>query len=253
MSSAGRSVALTFDGAWGQCGSSEILDILHQAKLQVTVFLTGQFIRRYPDMVCRMVEEGHEIGNHTDTHPYLTSKKGGPTRDGITRAILHQELRQAERAFQQVTGRRMSPLWRAPYGHYNAEVLGYAFKRGYRHVYWTLDTKDWVPDPTAAKYQTARQIRDLVLHRVMDGDIVLMHLHSLRPVDRPWEALPELITELRRKPFELVTVSELFARQAQGLAIPPPWRRKARRWHILLAEERRKLLHSLRRWGRSPR
>lgn len=250
MTSAAKSLALTFDGAWEQCGGSEILDILRQAELQVTVFLTGQFIRRYPDFVRRMAEEGHEIGNHTDTHPYLTSKKDGPSRDGITRATLHQELRQAERAFQQVTGQRMSPLWRAPYGHYNGELLGYALQLGYRHVYWTLDTKDWASDSTAANYRTARQIRDFVLCRAMDGDIVLMHLHSLRAVDRPWEVLPELITGLCRKAFELVTVSELFARQAQGLAISPPWHLRVRKLRMVLTDRREELLRSLRARGR---
>ncbi len=134
-----------------------------------------------------MAGEGHEIGKHTDTHPRMTSKPRDPTKDEISRAFLHQQLREAERAFQQVTGLRMSPLWRAPYGWYNAEFLGYALELGYRYVCWTLDTRDWVPDSTSAKYRTAKQIRDLVVHRPIDGDIVLMHLCFLRPVDQPWE------------------------------------------------------------------
>jgi glycosyltransferase involved in cell wall biosynthesis len=125
----------------------------------------------------------------------------------------------------------MSPLWRAPYGSFNFELVGYASELGYTHVHWTLDTHDWVADPGAATqespYRSARWIRNLVLRHAKDGDIVLMHLYSLRRVDHPWEVLPEIVAGLRRKAFDLVTVSELRARHAQGLPILPPWRSNA--------------------------
>jgi len=253
MRNASGSVALTFDAGWESYGTAEILHILRHAKLQVTMFLTGVYIRRHPDLVLRMVEEGHEIGNHTDSHPCLTSSPRGPTREGVTRTSLHQELCQAEAAFQKVAGRRMSPLWRAPYGHFNAELLGFALELGYRHVYWTLDTNDWVADRAAANYRTARQIRDHVLRNTLDGDIILMHLGTLRPVDRPLGALPGVIIGLRQKSFYLVTVSELFARQAQGLVTPPLWRWKARELRTLLRNKWGRLRCSLRLLGRGLR
>ena len=228
MTTPARAIALTFDADSERTHASEALDILRQADLRVTLFLTGVFIRQYPELVRRIADEGHEIGNHTDTHPRLTSGPWGPTAEGITRARLHQELRGTERAYEQLTGRRMSLLWRAPYGLVNFELVGYAFELGYTHVHWTLDTSDWVADPAAATlespYRSARQIRNRVLRRAKDGDVVTMHLSSLRRDDHPWEVLPEIVSELRRKAFDLVTASELRARQDQGLPMLPPWR-----------------------------
>ena len=94
-----REVAFTFDGGDEANVAGEILDILWARRIQTTIFLTGQFIRVYPDLVRRMVDEGHEVGNHTDAHPHLTTYEKNhrqQTLPNVTREFLVGQLRRAE-------------------------------------------------------------------------------------------------------------------------------------------------------------
>ncbi len=239
-----REVALTFDGHDLANVADEILEILKDAHVRVTMFLGGQFIRRHPEIVRRMLADGHQIGNHLDTHPHLTSyAENGrhATRPGVTREAVTTELTRAEASFGALTGRAMAPYWRAPYGEHNAEIRTWAGEAGYRHVGWTrgggraedLDTRDWVADRGSHLYRTRAEVASRLLgfgqrtSEGMNGGIVLMHLGSLRTADRPHEELPHVLQSLQAQGYRLVTVSTLLEHSAPRYADLPPGRRSA--------------------------
>lgn len=221
-----RKVAVTFDGGAHANASEKILGILKTRGVRATIFLTGQYIARHPDVVRRMIRDGHEIGNHTFSHPRLTTFAYNGRQDtlpGITREFVQGELRQAARLFKNVTGVPISPYWRAPYGEHNPEIRRWAAEIGYLHVGWTrdlaaredLDSRDWVADPRSPIYYGAEEVRDRILNfgkgsaARANGGIILLHLGTQREQDRVDGELPTIIDGLRIQGYELVLVSDL--------------------------------------------
>jgi peptidoglycan/xylan/chitin deacetylase (PgdA/CDA1 family) len=215
-----REVLVSFDGGSSDRGAAQILDALSRRGIRTTVFLTGEFIRRYPELVRRIAADGHEVGNHTDTHPHLTSFAADgrqATRRGVDRAFLAGELARTARLYRETTGRVMAPLWRAPFGEHNAEIRRWAAEQGYWHVGWTggrggLDGLDWISDPGARGYQSADALLRRLVRRAENGGIVLLHLGSDRsePVA---ERIDVLLDGLRERKFEFAKASDFLARQ----------------------------------------
>ncbi len=222
-------IALTFDGGSGNNATSRILDYLASKHIRCTIFLTGAFIERYPDLVKRMVKEGHEIGNHTWSHPHLTTFETNRRHDtlpGISRDKLQQELKRTAERFTALTGKKMTTYWRAPYGEHNPQIRLWAAEVGYAHVGWTIgrgngesmDTLDWVADTSASVYKSSAQI----LQRILDfgsttetganGGIILMHLDTQRNGDQPSDMLPALIDSLQQRGYQLVTITQMMNR-----------------------------------------
>jgi len=222
-----KQVALTFDGGSSDNAALQILDILKENDLQVTIFLTGGFIQKFPEITKRFVQEGHEVGNHTWNHPHLTTyaaDKQNAALPNVTREFLHDQLLRTAKLFEEVTGSRMAPFWRAPYGEHNAEIRQWAAELGYRHVGWTkgrswqesMDTMDWVADTTSKAYRPAEEILAHLLSMAdeeisgLNGGIILTHLGSHRQDgDHFYTVLPRLIGGLREKNYALVKISEL--------------------------------------------
>lgn len=219
-------MAMTFDGGTEANASVEILDTLRLMGVRATIFLAGQYITRYPHLVRRMIRDGHEIGNHTFSHPHLTTfafNRRHDTLPGVTKTFVHGELRQAARLFEKVAGVPMSPYWRAPYGEHNGEIRRWAAEIGYVHVGWTrdleagenLDSRDWVADPRSPLYNRAAEVRERILTfgegtpAQANGGIILLHLGTQRRQDRVDRELPAIIHGLRMRGYELVPVSEL--------------------------------------------
>ncbi len=217
---AGPQIAITFDGDSSSNRTDELLDVLHELDLQVTLFVTGRFVERHPQVIRRAVLAGHEIGNHTYSHPHLTTyaeNRRHRTLPGIDRRTLHNELQKAEQAFRRATGRAMQPLWRAPYGEENRALRGWALEIGYLHVRWSslrgasLDTRDWVADEHSSLYQSSQKIMQrLLAFPRLEGGIILMPLATERQ-EAPWTKLPEFVTALRQRGVEPTTVSVLLA------------------------------------------
>lgn len=221
-------VSITFDGGSDDNDAAVILKALRDRGIKTTIFLTGAFITNYPELVRQMVVDGHEIGNHTLSHPHLTDFERTyrhSTLKGVDRAMLSRELRGAAKLFKDVAGVEMAPLWRAPYGEVNAEIRRWAFEEGYAHVGWTydskrresLDTLDWVDDAGSRLYRTSKEIRDRILNfgngRV-GGGIVLMHLGSGRKTDKASSRLGEMLDALQSRGFKLVKLSTLLDGEA---------------------------------------
>jgi len=224
-----KEIALTFDGGGWANTASEILQILREKGIVSTFFLTGEFIRRYPDLVKQMIAEGHEIANHTYDHPHLTSFAHNYRHEllpGVDRRFLWRELRETEEVYFDLAGRKMAPFWRAPYGEQNATLRRWARELGYRHISWTsdyqgktsLDSRDWVADPSLKIYCSAQEVRDRILGYGdgANGGIVLMHLGTSRVQDRVHERLGEIIEGLQERGYRLVKVSELLEGEEMG-------------------------------------
>ena len=237
----GPSIAITFDGGASSNRTAELLDLLEDLNLKATLFLTGQFIEKHPTLVRRAVLAGHEVGNHTFSHPHLTSweqDRRHRTLPGITKAFLLAELERSELAFQKATGRPMAPLWRAPYGEENPTLRAWALDAGYLHVRWSslegrsLDSLDWVEDEHSGLYRDSKRIMDTLLaFPRLEGGIVLMHLASDRD-EAPWTHLPEFVKELRKRGIEPTRITELLQQS-----------RIWRRWLNRAEERHRKLWH----------
>lgn len=185
-------VALTFDAGAGAEGAASILDGLLKHGARSTFYLTGKWTATFPDLARRIVADGHEIANHTDTHPDLT--KLPP--DQIEAQIRVGALRIAEHS-----GLHPVSQFRPPYGAYNETVLAVAGRLGYPvTVYWSIDTLDWQQPP-------AETIAARVLTRAARGDIVLMHLGSRNT----GLALDLIIPALRKKGLRPDTVGALLS------------------------------------------
>jgi peptidoglycan/xylan/chitin deacetylase (PgdA/CDA1 family) len=209
------------------------------------MFLTGQYIRLFPEGVRRMAADGHEIANHLDTHPHLTTyaqNRRQQTLPGVTREYLLEQLRRTEASFHRLTGLFMAPFWRAPFGEHNAEIRAWAAEAGYRHISWTqgagrsedLDTRDWVADRSSRIYRSREEIAARILEfgrgqsEGLNGGVILMHLATHRQTDRPHESLPEILQTLQGVGYRLVTISELVAHLEPRQARLAPNARPAR-------------------------
>ncbi len=215
-----REVFLTFDGGSTANVTAAILDILKKENVRATVFLTGEYMQRYPELTRRIVEDGHLVGNHTYSHPHLTTYSFNARQNtlaGVGEEFVRSQLQRTAERFQLITGRRMSSYWRAPFGEFNGQILGWARAAGYRHVCWTphLDTLDWVASPADPLFKTPQQILDGILRRDsvgaggLDGGIILMHLGTERESGMEADRiLQPLIEDLRGKGYKLGTVDD---------------------------------------------
>ncbi len=227
-----KMIALTFDGGASDTFTDEILDILNNKGIKSTFFLTGKFIKKFPGPVRRMVEEGHEVGNHTYSHPHLTTfeiNMRHDTRPGISYSVFQSELLKADSLFYKATGRRLARLWRSPYGEQNEQIRFWAAELGYQHIGWTtgdvngenMDSHDWVSDKGSHLYKTAEEIKNRLLSFGLNdpdganGAVILMHLGSSRTDDQVYEILPELIDTFMDMDYEFCRVSELIWKKSE--------------------------------------
>jgi len=228
-------LALTFDGGGDAGESGRILDVLEQRGVTATFFLTGGYISNNPALVRRIAAAGHEVGNHTWSHPHLTTWNRTHRHDtlpGLDRTVVQEELNQTAQAYAAATGRLMTSLWRAPFGEVNDDLLLWAAAAGWQHVGWTrdevggqhtLDSLDWVAERSSRNYLTSEQITARILSygaggAGLNGGVVLMHL-STRRDDPGVTCLGALIDALRGDGYRLVTVTEL-QRDAPSAAPP---------------------------------
>lgn len=185
-------VALTFDADAAADPAPRILDTLKAYGVRATFFIQGWWAERHPDLVRRMVEEGHEIGNHSNTHPDFRT---------LTREEIVRELAETEAILQRVAGRTSKPYFRPPYSYRNQLVREVAAEEGYLTVVWTIDVFDWKPDATQ------ESILREVLDHVVPGAIIVLHVGD----ENSAAVLPRLIEELRARGYEPVSLSEVLA------------------------------------------
>ncbi|WP_215144266.1 LysM peptidoglycan-binding domain-containing protein [Exiguobacterium qingdaonense] len=189
-------VALTFDDGADGTNTDQILNILATYDVKATFFLTGTGTNHHRQSIRNIVAKGHQLGNHSYTHPDFTK---------LTATQMKSELDRTESLVKSVTGKTTKPIFRAPYGAVNNTVLNGVGAAGYGYtIQWNIDTIDW-------KGLTASQINTKVQSNIKPGSIVLMHTGagaSGTPL-----ALPTMISQLKAKGYKFVTVSQLLTYQ----------------------------------------
>lgn len=196
-------IALTFDVTFDRGDGEQILDTLRSRGVRATFAITGLWAQSNPDLIQRMVAEGHQLMNHTWTHTSMTGEFTGSNihepRSPLSRDQVIDELRRTENLIQTQVGVDMKPYVRPPYGDYDDYILSAMADAGYTYnIMWTADTFGWYVDPV-----------DVVTQRALDaaqpGANILMHVgHD----STDGAALPGIIDGLRNMGYEFATVAE---------------------------------------------
>ncbi len=185
-------IALTFDDGPHSTYTPQILDLLSQYDAKATFFVIGERAEKYPEILFRELEEGHEIANHTYTHPFRISPEQ-----------LKKELDKTNKLIYDITGIN-SALYRPVGGSYNEQIINTAVEGGYKVIMWSWhqDTKDW-------KMPGTKNIINTVLNGTTPGNIILFH-DAGGDRSQTVEALKVILPELKKQGYEFVTVSELM-------------------------------------------
>ena len=186
-------IYLTFDAGYENGSTEKILDTLKAHQVPAAFFLVGNYLEQNADLVRRMVEEGHIVGNHTLHHPDMSK---------LTGEDFAGELTGLETKFREITGKELPKFYRPPQGVYSRENLEMAQKLGYKTVFWSLAYADW--DNKAQP--TREQAFSKLLPRIHNGAVVLLHSTS----QTNGEILDELLTKWKEMGYRFGTLEELF-------------------------------------------
>lgn len=184
-----KTVALTFDDGPHPEFTLKLLEILDKNKVKATFFVVGKQVKKYPEFLREIKKHGHEIGNHTFNHPLLTTLD----RSGVINELEmnKSEIKKAADAD--------TLFFRPPSGRYDEKVIEASLSRGFIAVLWSVSGSDYgATDPEVVKQN--------VLQHIKNGDIILLH----SGIEATLKALPEIITEIRRRGFEFEKVAELI-------------------------------------------
>lgn len=185
---------LTFDAGYENGYTEKILDTLKKHDVKAAFFLVGNYLQKNADLVRRMVDEGHIVGNHTMNHPDMSS---------ITdKEAFQKELTDLEDLFRQITGKELPKYYRPPQGIYSEENLKMAQELGYQTVFWSLAYKDWDNN----KQPTAEYALGKLIPRSHNGAVILLHSTSQTNA----EVLDELLTQWKAKGYRFETIDKLF-------------------------------------------
>ncbi len=185
----GKYVSLTFDAAWGNEDTRQLIDILARYGVKATFFVVGDWVDRYPDSVRELHEAGHEVMNHSAKHPHMNR---------LSAQQIITEVNTCSDKIEAVTGVRPT-LFRCPYGEYDDNVISTVRGMGMTAVQWDTDSLDW-------KELAAPEIVRRVTGKVQPGSIVLFHNAGLHTP----EALPSIIEYLQGEGYTIVPVSGLL-------------------------------------------
>lgn len=190
-------IYLTFDAGYENGNMPAILDALKKHNASATFFVVGNFVSDNPDLIQRMVSEGHTVGNHTLTHPDMSKIS---TKEAFTK-----ELNGVEELYEQITGTAMTKFYRPPQGIYSTDNLAMAKELGYHTFFWSLAYVDWYQDQQPTKEEAFRKL----LPRIHPGAIVLLHSTSSTNA----QILDELLTKWEEMGYQFGTLQD-FADEA---------------------------------------
>lgn len=186
---------LTFDAGYENGNTAKILDILKAHDVPAAFFLVGHYMEKNADLVRRMVEEGHIVGNHTMHHKDMSQLSEKDT--------FSKELTDLETLFQEVTGKELPKYYRPPQGIYSEENLKMAQELGYKTVFWSLAYADWNNDAQPSKEQAFAKL----LPRTHNGAVILLHSTSATNA----VILDELLTHWESEGYRFESLDKLFA------------------------------------------
>lgn len=186
---------LTFDAGYENGSTEKILAALEKHNAPAAFFLVGNYLEKNPDMVRKMVQQGHLVCNHTMHHPDMSKLSD--------KASFAKELSDLEALYQQITGKDMPKYYRPPQGNYSESNLKMAKELGYRTVFWSLAYVDWNNDKQPGKEYAFSKL----LPRTHNGAVVLLHSTS----KTNGEIMDELLTRWEEMGYRFASLEELFS------------------------------------------
>lgn len=197
-----KMIYLTFDSGYENGCTAQILDTLKKHNVKAAFFLVGNYLEQNEDLVLRMVNEGHIVGNHTDHHCDMSQI--------ADRTVFERELNDLAAKYEDITGKPMKKYYRPPQGIYSEDNLKMADEMGYRTVFWSLAYVDWIND----KQPTAEEAFSKLIPRIHNGAIVLLHSTSKTNA----EILDELLTRWEDMGYQFGTLDDLFLNTSEATA-----------------------------------
>lgn len=185
-----KQIAISFDAAWGNDDTETLINILAEYQVPATFFVVGAWVDKYPESVKQLHDAGHQIHNHSNTHPHMPQ---------LSSTQMADELKSCNDKIASVTG--ITPnLFRCPYGDYNNATINAVEQANMYTVQWSVDSLDWKENATA------QTIADRVISKAHDGSIVLFH----NDADFTPAALPTILKTLKEQGYEFVFISDLI-------------------------------------------
>ncbi|WP_431522085.1 delta-lactam-biosynthetic de-N-acetylase [Guptibacillus hwajinpoensis] len=187
-----RELYLTFDNGYENGYTSDILDILKQEEVPAAFFVTGHYLTDQPDLVKRMVKEGHIVGNHSWSHPDMTA---------ISDDRIREELQKVKEEYTRLTGDKSMQYLRPPRGVFSERSLATSREEGYRNIFWSLAYKDWETN----NQKGSKYAYDSIMKQVHPGAIMLLHTVSKDNA----EALQKVLRDLKKDGYQFKSLDEL--------------------------------------------
>lgn len=187
-------ISISFDAAWGNEDTQQILDILKKHQVKTTFFMTGGWVESYPEDVKKILEDGHDLGNHSENHKQMST---------LSQTECREEIMKVHEKVKELTGYEMD-LFRPPYGDYNNQVINVTYACGYYPIQWDVDSLDW------KDYGVEEIINTVCNHKNLgNGSIILCHNGAKYTA----QALDEMLTTLKEKGYEIVPLSQLIYKE----------------------------------------
>ncbi|UOQ92534.1 delta-lactam-biosynthetic de-N-acetylase [Halobacillus shinanisalinarum] len=191
-----KMIYLTFDNGYEQGHTAKVLDVLKEQQVPATFFVTGHYINSAPELVQRMANEGHIIGNHSWNHPDFTQ---------LSKQEMKKELSKVEETVSELTKQDTMTYVRPPKGKFNEQTLKWARELGYIHAFWSVAFVDWETN----KQKGWEYAYQSILGQIHPGAVVLLHTVSKDNAD----ALNELIIQLRKRGYHFGSLNDLMMKK----------------------------------------
>ena len=189
-----KKIYLTFDAGYENGNTEPILDALKKHNVKATFFVVGHYLETAPDLVKRMAEEGHTVGNHTYHHYDMSQISDQET--------FEKEMILVEEKYREITGQDMTKYYRPPQGKYSLENLEMAKEMGYQTFFWSLAYVDWNTDDQPERGEALEKLTG----RIHPGAIVLLHNTSSTNA----EILDELLSQWEALGYTFGTLDEIY-------------------------------------------
>ena len=188
-----KQIAISFDAAWGNDDTEQLISILAEYDVPATFFVVGAWVDKYPESVKALSDAGHQIQNHSNTHPYMSK---------LSAEQITDELESCNKKIENITGVRPN-LLRPPYGDYNNCLIETTQSLDMYTIQWSVDSLDWKDNATPDS------IYQRVTSKVRNGSIVLFH----NDADHTPAALPIILKCLKDEGYEFVFISDLIFKE----------------------------------------
>lgn len=188
-----KQVAISFDAAWGNDDTQQLIDILKEYDVPATFFVVGAWVDKYPESVKALNDAGHQIQNHSNTHPHLPQ---------LSKTQMKDEIESCNKKIEAITG-KCPTLLRPPYGDYDNVLIEVMDELNMKTIQWDVDSLDWKDNATP------ESICQRVTSKVKNGSIVLFH----NDADHTPAALPNILKCLKDEGYEFVFISDLIYKE----------------------------------------